>query len=139
MQTISSTTLRFQETWCRNATLASLRISNGSHQCILPLATIRIEQEGWRILDVGGGIHTSILAIARHEIDAYCPVEADEHMSFIGNNVTKRLKTQYKAQLAPDFLRPTLPQDIELITERMVIDMILIHLLSANWRRTSQQ
>jgi len=74
-----------------------------------------------------------MLATGR-KIDAYWPVEADEHTRSIGNNVTKRLKTQYEAQLAPDFLRPSLPPDIELITEQMVIDMSLIHLLSANWR-----
>ena len=84
MQTISSTTLRFQETWCRNATLASLRMTNGSHQCILPLATIIIppfKQEDWRILDVGGGLHTILLAmlISGRKIDTYWPVEADEH------------------------------------------------------------
>ena len=60
-------------------------------------------------------------------------MEADEHTRSIGNNVTKRLKSQYKTQLAPDFLRPALPQDIELITEQMVIDISPIHLLAANW------
>ena len=80
-------------------------------------------------------MHTILLAMltSGRKIDAYWPVEADEHTRSIGNNVTKRLKSQYKAQLAPDFLRPTLPQDIELITEQMVIDISPIHLLAANW------
>ena len=72
------------ETWCRNDTLASLRLTNGTHQCILPLATIIIppfKQEDWRILDVGGGLHTILLAmlISGRKIDTYWPVEADEH------------------------------------------------------------
>jgi hypothetical protein len=73
--------LDFRRRGARNATLASIRILNGSHQCILPLATIRIpslRQEGWRILDVGGGLHTILLTSGR-KIDAYRPVEADEH------------------------------------------------------------
>jgi hypothetical protein len=50
----------------------------------LPLATIIIppfKQEGWRILDVGGGLHTILLAmlISGRKIDTYWPVEADEH------------------------------------------------------------
>jgi hypothetical protein len=127
-----------RETWCRNATLASLRTSNGSHQRLLPLATIRIpsfKQEGWRISDVGVGTRTITIAMLAtgRKIDAYWPVEADEHARSIGNNITKSLETQYKAQLAPDFLRPTLPQDIKLITGQMVIDISPIHLSSANW------
>jgi hypothetical protein len=72
----------------------------------LPLATIIIpsfKQEGWRILDVRGGMHTILLAMltSGRKIDAYWPVEADEHTRSIEDNITKRLKTQYSTIRSP--------------------------------------
>jgi hypothetical protein len=75
------------------------------------------------------------LLAAGHFIDSYWLSEIDRDARSIGDHIIQRLKREHADQLHPlfDNSSGTLPNDITLITEQMIIDMGRIDLFSSAW------
>ena len=131
---------QFSQLWGRNGVWASV---SAVHRNFIPSAILRWPglpahaEDGWRVLDLCGGISTVLLAMARahKKVSKYWLVEIDRDARLVGDNIIARVLRDFPHLVTSASLAEVqkLVQDVLQITEQMIIDLGRVDILCAAW------